>query len=253
MSMGQMTERGLVIPSWTPRHKSLDMAVFHEDKPMGFSVGDMLPERRWAVDANGNTLERREFKESFQKFWMMHTKNEVADLVPIPNIKEFISQTVGPEGKMVPIGWSLEDERPVEIKDRRDYPSLSPDQAAARDTMTTDAAKIALIKGMVKKGTLTAAQGMEEIMQLSEYSPSVAGEASSNTNIDIDEETSTAPEGDIEETASLTPSESKAVELLAGRDMTKGVIEEIAKEMGIKEGSARAYLYTAKKKVSEAA
>jgi polyhydroxyalkanoate synthesis regulator phasin len=181
---------------------------------------------------------------------MMHTKNEIADLVPVPNIKEFISQTVGPEGKMVPIGWSLEDERPVEIKDRRDYPSLSPEQASARDTLTTDSAKIALIKDMVKKGTLTAAQGMEEIMQLSDRSPSVAGEASSNTQHDIEEETSPAPEGDIEST--LTPVQAKALELLGDRPMTADVIEEVAKGLGVKAASAKNYLYTAKKKVAEA-
>lgn len=107
---------GAWIPMWTPKHADESDIVQHNGENL-MSLGrlvrikDVLPERRWAIDEEGNTLPQMIFEKQFTKWAEISisknsTEKFIDDLsaIHIPNIEKFLLVQYDEEGiRLVPM------------------------------------------------------------------------------------------------------------------------------------------------------
>lgn len=110
--------REAYIPEWAPATQDLSLVVRYDGKPLHFTIGDMLPERRWCVTETGDLMNQRDFEERF-KMWRarvvrdgrilsIQSANRYWDpnLDPVPNVRAFASVTHDWQGKEIRIGFN---------------------------------------------------------------------------------------------------------------------------------------------------
>lgn len=243
-----MTTSAAPIPSWTPRH-DMTVSVMSEGRALGFTVGDMLPERRFAVAIDGELIGRLEFSEQYRRFWLAQTANEEPSLVAIPNIVEFVSVTRDQDGRMVPIGWDRDNDRPREPAVKGHGGILTPEQIAARAEVDTERVETEIIKRLVRDGVLTAEQGMQQIMGIGASPAPVATDGGERPPA-----ASGAPgAGDTDAErgagATLTARERQIIDLAGDGPATKEVIARVANKLGLSESTVRVYLGNARAKM----
>ena len=112
------------VPKGSPRHANPGLPVVGPNGPLGFSVGDMLESRRWAVDPEtGQVMDQERFDGKF-RLWksILVVQNDDGShgLVPIArkdkyfnpqyiatdNVINFVSQEVDEAGNIRPIGFN---------------------------------------------------------------------------------------------------------------------------------------------------
>lgn len=113
-------ERNSYYPEWGPKHENLSLPVLYQGALTGFHVGDILFEKRWAVDPeSGEILSQGAFEPLFKRWNAMHCTSS-GQIIPIaavnrnfnpefescPGVREFVLTTVDEDGKAVPCGWS---------------------------------------------------------------------------------------------------------------------------------------------------
>jgi hypothetical protein len=239
---------------------NLNTPVIHNGKPLGFTVADMLPERRWAVDEHGKTLGKLEFEAMFRQFWLSgrvsgkRVQNEEPSLIPIPSILDFVSQTRTEDGRLQPIGWLPEYDSPMEIADKRTAGNLTPEEAARREATDSRSVQIDLIMRMAKDGTLTAEQAIAQMSKLMGPSePAVDAEPAEEAQASAGEESITADAVDSSLRAmSLSPREAQVYERIDRSQPIKPQVEALAAELGLKPAGVATYYYSAKKKMEGA-
>lgn len=112
--------RDVYIPEWAPRVGASDLGVPVRagGQPLGFTIGDMLPERVWAVDvASGEVLPQLEFERLYRQYLRrtvvrgvirdvaQHDRYHDFGVDPVPSVVEWVSRTLDYEGKEVRIGF----------------------------------------------------------------------------------------------------------------------------------------------------
>lgn len=234
------------IPSWTPRH-DLSVAVMYEGRHLGFTVGDMLPERRFAVGIDGELIGRLEFAEQYRRFWLSQTANEEPTLVAIPNVVEFVSATRDQDGRMVPIGWDRDNDHPREPAVKGHGGILAPEQIEARAAIDSGHIETELIKRLVRDGVLSAEAGMQQILGIGQSSSDQSPRTPDATRESIDGKTD-ANESDPN-TAALSPRERQILSLAGEGVVTKEKVAEISDRTGLSQNTVRAYLGNARAKM----
>lgn len=236
------------VPSWTPRH-DLSVPVRYDGRELGFTVGDMLPERRFAVGIDGELIGRLEFAEQYRRFWLSQTANEEPSLVAIPNAVEFVSVTRDQDGRMVPIGWDAENDRSREPAVKGHGGVLTPEQIAARSAADTERIEMEMVKRLVRDGVLTAEQGMQQILGIGGSPAAGVSERGDRPPVapdamvagDTDDESNTADP--------LSARERQVLALSGNGPATKEVIADVAEKLGLSESTVRAYLGNARAKL----
>ena len=62
-------ERATYIPSWTPVFPDLTRHVCdQEGGDLGFSIGEVLPERRWAIEPSGRLLPEEQYEQLYKRW-----------------------------------------------------------------------------------------------------------------------------------------------------------------------------------------
>jgi hypothetical protein len=168
-------ERETYVPAFGAKHRDESLAVRGRNgKPLGFTVGDVLPERRFAIGENGQCLHERDF-DALYLDWASRvcvpsgqivavaSVNKYFDpkLEPIPNPEEFVNARVV-NGKIIPITF---DETRVEMprgyEDRRygaDGEIFAAAKARASLADRTALAKIEALRDLLADGTITETQ-----------------------------------------------------------------------------------------------
>lgn len=104
------------IPSDYVDHVDLSLQVTLEGEPLGFTVGEMMPTRRWAVDNEGRVMGGFEFEATYKR-WHQNlvapngqiisitaaNKYSDANLEPVPTARDFVSKTRDAQGSLVDI------------------------------------------------------------------------------------------------------------------------------------------------------
>jgi hypothetical protein len=175
-------ERETYVPAFTPKHKNESAPVLsRKGEPLGFTIGEVLPERRFAIDTDGRCLDEREFEPMYFK-WVslvcapdgrivsLASINKYFDprLEPVPNPEDFVNARIVGE-KIIPITF---DETKVEIprnyEDRRftAQGELVAAQNKASLADRTALAKVEALNDLVKDGTITVEQFSAKVAQL---------------------------------------------------------------------------------------
>ena len=117
-------ERASYYPDWGPEHSNLNLPVLSGGVPTGFQLGDILFEKRWAVDpASGEILGQEAFERLFKR-WNAMACTSSGQIIPIaavnrnfnpefescPEVRKFVLTTIGEEGREVPVGWDAQTE-----------------------------------------------------------------------------------------------------------------------------------------------
>ena len=151
-------ERSTYIPGWYEPHRDETLAVrSRTGSALGFTVGDVLPERRFALDAAGQCLAERDFADRYRR-WIAFTcapdgrvlaiasVNKYFDvgLEPIPDPEDFVNARVVND-RVIPITLDLDAmEIPRGFEDRR-Y-GADGELASAAATKASQADRAALSK-----------------------------------------------------------------------------------------------------------
>jgi hypothetical protein len=88
-------ERRAYVPAWYERHSDLSLPVKYQGQPVGFTIGEVLPERRWAIRPDGELMMGADYPEGFRKL-----RGQVCapdgTLVPLERVGKYISPLVEP-------------------------------------------------------------------------------------------------------------------------------------------------------------
>lgn len=111
--------RDAYIPAFTPVFSELDLncPVKDGDKLLGFTIRDVLPERRWAIRENGTLLGENEFRQRYLEWASKVSRGGRvipiasvnglfdASLVPVPTPAAFVSVAHDFQGREIRIGF----------------------------------------------------------------------------------------------------------------------------------------------------
>lgn len=102
---GDLTIREVFVPPWYLPHENLETEVLHSStgKRLGFTVGDVVPERRWAVGPDGRCVSQQIFEEKLDEWrqgqyrWQIPPK-PVPDIsfLPVPTVENFVARGEDP-------------------------------------------------------------------------------------------------------------------------------------------------------------
>lgn len=69
---GSITPRGVFVPPWYKPHTDLTIQVKSADgsRELGFTIGDVAVERRWAIDPEGCVMEKYPFRERLTEWYI---------------------------------------------------------------------------------------------------------------------------------------------------------------------------------------
>lgn len=143
-------------PSWASEHMSIQ--VKQDGKALGFTIGEMLPERRWCVKETGELLDQRDFEGLYQQFVSytvvggklinVASANGYFDvkLVPVPRVERFAAAAYDFDGRETRIGFDpnkppAKNDAPAVVRDHRGYevaPSNPNDEKVVRLTVLAD-------------------------------------------------------------------------------------------------------------------
>jgi hypothetical protein len=101
---GEMTPRNVFVPPWYRPHPDLEADVIGtRGQRLGFKVGDVVPERRWAIGADGRVMSQADFEPKLLDWrkgnfeWRFPPK-PVPDLTleGVPSVDAFVSRGADP-------------------------------------------------------------------------------------------------------------------------------------------------------------
>ncbi len=177
--------RDAYIPEWqtdlTP--DELAKQVTQNGEPLGFTIGEMLPERQWAVNAKtGELLKESDFERLYEVFASRHVpagtdrvvdirqnnKYFDAKLVPMPNVRHFASRGLDWQGKEVAIGYDP-DVSPTATEDEiKIYNARGEVVTGANAPRAVDITRqLEVLTGLRERGKLSDAEFAEEVASLS--------------------------------------------------------------------------------------
>lgn len=165
-SLGQVDipipERETYVPAWGTRHSSESIQVTQNGEPCGFSVGDVLPERRWAIEPSGELKGQLEFERDYLK-WITNVctpdrrviplasvnKNYAPALEHIPNVYDFVAVKYDDNEKLVPIDYDATKAAPKvqrKLYDHEGRPMSAKEAAKASARRSSDRESLAQMK-----------------------------------------------------------------------------------------------------------
>lgn len=168
-------DRETYIPRWGTRHGDRSLPVTKDGEPCGFTIGQVLPERRWAVKPDGELMDQLSFERDYAK-WISNVcapngqviplasvnKNYTQTLEHIPDVFSFVAVKLDSNGKLIPIDY--DPDRPAPAVKKRFYTHegvlvSEADLARARARTDSDKEKVSqmmLLQKLHAEGKLTA-------------------------------------------------------------------------------------------------
>jgi len=94
-------ERGTYVPSWCPwdtQKWPTYVEVSQEKVTLGYKVSDVLPERRWAIQQNGDMLDQRAFEDQYKKYLSGFALPATVDInaEAIPRVERYVGVKIDP-------------------------------------------------------------------------------------------------------------------------------------------------------------
>jgi hypothetical protein len=168
-----IAERNTVVPPWAPAIRDYSVTVKVREGsevreiPPGFTIGDVAPECRWAIDpATGIVMDQATFKQEFDRWYMAHYTMQnppvqvEGEALSVPGVVDFVSRMVHPDDitKVIPIGTDLR--RPMVSKPRLMYDRdgenpMDPEVAKAQARVGESGAKMQELVQMLEDGDIT--------------------------------------------------------------------------------------------------
>lgn len=153
---GQMRpgfEDGTYIPAWYKDHVNKEVQVLDNGVPMGFTISQVLPERRWAIQEDGSLLEQHIFEKQFiQWISLHHAGDNLADPSKeyIPSAAKFVNRRLDFNGKGVEI--LFDENKPAEEEIKPIYTQ----QGDLSTEASKKLAKLQVLQEMQEEGNLTS-------------------------------------------------------------------------------------------------
>lgn len=162
--------RDAYIPEWSPVYDDLALSVPVKNNgvPMGFTLRDVLPERRWAVQASGELMDQRDFEERYKQYIertvvdgrlvSIRSKNARFDagVAPIPRVDRFVNTAHDFMGREIRIGFN-----PEKAPEKKDIVPI-----AAAPSSPALRVQIAQLSELKERGILSDEQFSAEVSRL---------------------------------------------------------------------------------------
>jgi len=177
-------ERNTVVPPWAPPIRDFSVRVKVQDGedvreiPPGFSIGEVAPEHRWAIDPDtGIVMDAPTFRENFGRWYAnqytMINQQVEGEPLSIPDVVAFVSRQIHPDDntKLAPMGY--DGNRPITspIKPVHDSQGekLSPERLAELEghkQADKAGSKMEMLVKLHDDGVLSDAQFAEQSKQV---------------------------------------------------------------------------------------
>ena len=127
---GRLPQYQAYVPDWSPifDESALDREVKNRGIGLGFTVRQVLPERRWAIDPEtGECMDQRDFEERYKLYISLtvsggsvvsvQKNNRYFDpsVAPIPGVSGFVGAALDWQGKEIAIGF--DPDKPATVKE----------------------------------------------------------------------------------------------------------------------------------------
>jgi FtsP/CotA-like multicopper oxidase with cupredoxin domain len=95
---GDRTPWGTHVPTMYRPHASLETTVTQNGRGLGFVVGQVAPDRRWAIGPDGELVDQTTFSEQIRLVWDEQYRINGAmpsthDGNPVPRVEQYVSWT----------------------------------------------------------------------------------------------------------------------------------------------------------------
>lgn len=152
-------ERSHYIPAWYEPHTHLDMEVTRYGRPLGFTIRNVLPFRRWAIDATGEILEQHVFDEKYKQYLgAFKTDQHFSELYEsMPAVQSFVSQKFDGNGQLVDIFYN-DDGRVEKTEKYTADGEVAPEWIARNADQADKLSKIEALTELLKDGIITKEQ-----------------------------------------------------------------------------------------------
>ena len=167
-------ERGTYVPSWCPWDTQkwpthVDVA---QDKIMlGYKVSDVLPERRWAIQENGDMLDQRAFEDQYKKYLAGFALPATVDInaEAIPRVERYVGVKIDPIAaeRLVEMDYDPFKKSPVvpEAKYNQDG-EISVHYLKEQQEKTDKLVRMEQLSGLLKQGIVTQEQYLKLVDEL---------------------------------------------------------------------------------------
>lgn len=100
---GELTLRGVYVPPWYTPHADLGVEVKDSSgHRMGFQLGEVVVERRWAIHEDGRCLDQKRFEEKLHEWRLGQFRWQIPPKLPtdlsfssIPSVEAYVAR--GPD------------------------------------------------------------------------------------------------------------------------------------------------------------
>lgn len=151
-------EAGMYIPGWYREHSNTALPVTRDGMPLGFSVGQVLPERRWAIDELGELLPQHEFEAKYKQYQAYMCRESAIDHEKeyIPQAAKFVDRKLDYNDKGIPINFDPYKPAEVEAEAKHNQEGeVSPKWFADQREQEKKMARMEAYNDLLKLGKLT--------------------------------------------------------------------------------------------------
>lgn len=155
------------IPAWYRPHKDLDVPILHRGEDQQMKIRNVLPWRRWALDADGNTIAQSDFEAGYLRYMNGFTLPETHSVQAeyIPNVLPFVREKLDPNGNAVDFAYH-DDHKIVKTEKFTEEGEVAKEFIAKEQKASENAAALRILMRLKQSGKLTAEQFAEEAERL---------------------------------------------------------------------------------------
>ena len=156
-------EPKMYIPAWYKPHSDLSRHVTQNGESVGFRIGQVLPERRWAIQENGELLEQGDFERQYIRYIQIrHAGDKIVDpsKEAIPGALKFVDREVDEitgRGKKIGFNPNKPAEKVIEAKHNQDG-EVSEHWLRENKMQGEKLARLQALRELVEDGTITPQQ-----------------------------------------------------------------------------------------------
>lgn len=155
------------VPAWYEPHTNPNLEVRHLGVGQGFPIHKVMSYRRWAIDAEGHTIDQREFEQQYIRYLGGFKTASTHDPrnESIPYVLAFVRAKYDRVGSIVDMDFE-DDGAITKTEKYTQEGEIAPEYLLKNQEKSDKLAKIAMLAELASDGTLTPEQFQAKAAEL---------------------------------------------------------------------------------------
>lgn len=147
------------VPAWYEPHANQNLEVRHLGVGQGFPIHKVMQYRRWALDAEGNTLDQKEFEDLYLRYLggFKTTATHDPRNESVPYVLAFVRMKYDRVGSLVDMDFE-DDGAITKTEKYTQEGEIAPEYLLKNQEKSDKLAKIEMLADLAKEGVLTPNQ-----------------------------------------------------------------------------------------------